>query len=166
MRTFAKEETELFHMDGDTEKTTQQPKNIFKTILGSELPVEEKRLERLEQESFELLMASGQTLSRNLALSTFHLLANPDKLRRLRCEVQEQMDASESGRMTLSAIESLPYLVCRPGCEWSGSADTKQTAVIKETLRVSAIVFSRLPMTAPTMDMKYGTYVIPAGVGR
>lgn len=39
-----------------------------------------------------------------------------------------------------------------------------QSAVIKETLRITAIVSSRLPLVSPKEDLRYGEWVIPAGV--
>lgn len=47
----------------------------------------------------------------------------------------------------LNDLEKLPYL----------------TAVIKETLRITSLMVSRLPLVAPAETLSYGGYVIPHG---
>lgn len=41
--------------------------------------------------------------------------------------------------------------------------DIQQTAVVRETLRVSAILTSRLPLVAPDEALQYQDFVIPPG---
>lgn len=39
-----------------------------------------------------------------------------------------------------------------------------QTAVIKESLRITALVTSRLPLVSPVEALEYGGWQIPVGV--
>lgn len=39
-----------------------------------------------------------------------------------------------------------------------------QTAVVKESLRITALVTSRLPLVSPQEPLRYGDWVIPVGV--
>ena len=69
-------------------------------------------------------------------------------------------------RVDLKILEQLPWLV---GC-YTG-IDTQlltglmlQTAVIKESLRITALVTSRLPLVSPVEPLRYGNWEIPPGV--
>jgi cytochrome P450 len=57
-----------------------------------------------------LLFAGFDTTGNGLATTTFHLLSNPDKLERLRREIEPVMLAND-GKPTWLDLEKLPYLV-------------------------------------------------------
>ncbi len=83
---------------------------LFESIDESTLPAHEKDEERLAQEGFTMIGAGGETTSRVLAIAMFHILSNPDILKRLQEEIMTVMpNASEmpSGK----ALEESTYLV-------------------------------------------------------
>ena len=61
--------------------------NVFQTILHSDRPASEKSHMHLTHQGLELISAGGETVSRVLSATTFHILANPDILFRLRSEI-------------------------------------------------------------------------------
>ncbi|KAL8738347.1 MAG: hypothetical protein Q9181_000857 [Wetmoreana brouardii] len=126
---------------GPSPKNVDRP--VFRSILESALPAHEKSVDRLAQEGFSVVTAGGETTARVLALGIFYIVSNPTILRRLRKEVDVVIpDASRVP--SVKVLEELPYL----------------TNVVKEILRMSAIVTSRLPLAAPN-ELKYKDWVIP-----
>ncbi|KAJ5040206.1 hypothetical protein NUH16_010008 [Penicillium rubens] len=81
---------------------------LFHALLDSKLPPEEKAPDRLSQEVFTVISAGGETTAKNLTTLTFHLLNNPDKLQRLRDELNR---LDPDGTASLVEYEAMPYLV-------------------------------------------------------
>jgi hypothetical protein len=69
---------------------------LFHALLQSNLPPEEKSANRLSQEVFTVITV------------TFHLLSNPDMLKKLREELNR---LDPDGTATLTDYETMPYLV-------------------------------------------------------
>lgn len=119
---------------------------VFHSLLNSELPISEKSSERLAEEAVLLLGAGTHTTSWALSVATFHVLSQPDTLRKLKRELEVAIpDPAVS--TPLHALEVLPYL----------------TAVIKEGLRLGLGNTSRIPRVAIDQPIKYGDFEIPTG---
>ncbi|TVY25710.1 Cyrochrome P450 monooxygenase [Lachnellula hyalina] len=121
-------------------------RNIFQSLLESDLPPEDKTVERLRQEAQLLLGAGSDTVANSLSITTFHLVDNPEKMSKLASELEKAMpDPNESARLTI--VEQLPYL----------------SAVIQEGLRLSYGVSARLQRIAPNEVLQFHEWSIPAG---
>ncbi|MCJ1440789.1 MAG: hypothetical protein MMC23_001275 [Stictis urceolatum] len=122
--------------------------NIFHTLLHSKsLSAEEKEADRIAQEAFVVIVAGGETTARVLTTATFRLLDNRNTaLKKLRQELDGVFEAAET-TAPLKILEQLPWL----------------TAVIKESLRITALVTSRLPLVSPNEALVYANWVIPPG---
>ena len=127
--------------------------NIFHGLLNSSILSDaDKSTDRLTVEAFVLVGAGLETTATTLAVLTYHLLANPPILRKLKAELKAEIpDASTLP--TLKQVESLPYL----------------TAVIQEGLRIHSGASFRQQRVAPDEDLIYTDastakkWVIPAG---
>lgn len=109
---------------------------IIQTLLESDLPSSEKTLARLTSEANALMLAGTHTTSTALALVTYHLLANPPQLQRLRSELRGVVtDASDLPAW--SSLEQLPYL----------------GGVVLEGLRLMYGVASRISVVSPDEDL-------------
>ena len=82
----------------------------MKTLLASKLPDSEKSTDRLFCESQVLLAAGTETTALTLAKLTYHLLENPDILKRLKRELKEAIPDADVVPM-ISQVENLPYLL-------------------------------------------------------
>ncbi|CAG8949922.1 hypothetical protein HYFRA_00004252 [Hymenoscyphus fraxineus] len=148
--------------------TVPHSSNIFKVILESQsLPENEKGRKRISQEAFVVMAAGGETTGRVLTTATYFLLANDDALTRLKKELVEVM-ADNQQLASLTVLEKLPWLVSLSLQIWNNfAADMElkfsQTAVIKESLRITALVTSRLPLVSPNLPLRYKEWEIPAG---
>jgi len=91
-------------------KDGELPRTIFHTLLESNLPEEEKSLERLWQEAQLVIGAGTDTVANALTVTTFHVLNNPETLAKLRKELEEAIPDRE-GPVNLLVVEQLPYLV-------------------------------------------------------
>ncbi|KAL8788585.1 MAG: hypothetical protein Q9195_007229 [Heterodermia aff. obscurata] len=122
--------------------------NIFKTILSSRhLSREEKERDRITQEAFVVLVAGGETTARVITTASYHLLANKGTaLLRLKQELAT-LSGNVNSRLEVKVLEQLPYL----------------TAVVKESLRITALVTSRLPLVSPLEPLRYDKWVLPVG---
>ena len=83
---------------------------FFQTILSSALPDEEKRVKRMAQEGFIIIVAGSDTISRILTEATFHLLANQDIRGRLKRELKEAIP-DPMQKADIRELEGLPWLV-------------------------------------------------------
>ena len=142
---------------------------VFQTILSSSLPLREKERDRMAQEGFIIIVAGSDTISRVFTAATYHTLANEMVLVRLREELRTAIPDPNKD-VELKAVESLPWLVrhavhyCKDLAYTNGQLIREQTAVIKEGLRIAALLTSRLPLISPNKSMWYGDWEIPAGV--
>ncbi|KAE8369703.1 cytochrome P450 [Aspergillus caelatus] len=111
---------------------------VFGSLLESDLPAEEKSVQRLTDEAASLIAAGTETVGWALAVTTYYLLSNPEKLQRLRKEISEVVDTS--GQLpSWTTLEKLPYL----------------GAVIYEGLRLSYGVSARTARVATEEDLVY-----------
>ncbi|CAG8024629.1 unnamed protein product [Penicillium salamii] len=126
------------------QKSTVPKGTLFHALLNSKLPAEEKAPDRLSQEVFTVISAGGETTAKNLSTLSFHLLNNPDKLQRLR----EELDRLDPDRTaSLVEYETMPYL----------------TSVMLEGLRLTNAVATRLQRSSPDQVMMYKDWAIPPG---
>ncbi|KAL8963661.1 MAG: hypothetical protein Q9193_000105 [Seirophora villosa] len=136
-------EKELPSSDAKLSKSS----TIFDSIITSKiLSPKEKEVDRLAQEGFVVLVAGGETTARVLTTATYHLLANESPRQRLKDELATVMVEPDS-QPPLKMLEQLPWL----------------TAVVKESLRITALVTSRLPLVSPKEPLRYGNWSIPPG---
>ncbi|RAL13759.1 cytochrome P450 [Aspergillus homomorphus CBS 101889] len=120
---------------------------IYPTILADPtVPRSEKELSRLEDDAIFLMMAGTDAPSQALAITMFHILNNPDAHQKLKAELFASMPEASS-IAPLETLEQLPFL----------------SATIKEGLRLSSIVTTRLPRIAPHETLQYKQWSIPAG---
>ena len=85
--------------------------NIFRTILQSSLPPQEKAPKRLAQEGFVAIAAGGETCGRMMSNALYYILANKDRV--MPMLTQELMEAMPTPNVQpeLKTLEQLPYLV-------------------------------------------------------
>jgi cytochrome P450 len=112
---------------------------IFHGLLNNEnLPESEKTTGRLRDEAIVLMGAGTDTTANTLAAITYHLLANPKSLKKLKIELAEAIP--DVGTLPESTrIEALPYL----------------TAVIQEGIRLHPGASLRQERVAPDEDLLY-----------
>ncbi|ERF75987.1 hypothetical protein EPUS_01353 [Endocarpon pusillum Z07020] len=123
---------------------------IFDGVLKSKLPEEEKATARLGHEAQLTVLAGQDTTATTLSSAVYELLANPDKLKKLKEELAATFPDSESP-ITFSQVEHLPYL----------------GAVIQECLRCHPGVITRMARVSPEVPVTYDRggkhYTFPAG---
>lgn len=124
----------------------EQTPSIFTRLLESDLPEQEKGVERLTQEGVSLVAGGSETTSMMIASTIYHVLANEDVLLRLQTELDGAMPDARS-LASWSQLEALPFL----------------TAVIREGLRISTPIPARLPLISH-QPLEYGNWTIPPGV--
>ena len=112
---------------------------LFHEILQSNLPESDKSVNRLKDEAFIVVGAGTLTTSWALSVATYHLLASPRILRKLKTELMSAISVSDDPNIPLSVLDSLPYLA----------------AVIQESLRLSYGVASRLQRVSPEKAMTF-----------
>jgi cytochrome P450 len=143
-----KQVKQVLQEKNDAHKDLAHP-TIFHALIDSDLPPEEKGVERLTDEADTIIAAGQETLSLVLTFITYHLLSHPDVLRTLKEELAKAIPDPDvvTPEATLS---NLPYL----------------TGVIKEGLRLGYGISGRLhrvpleplPFSAPDRE-----WVIPPG---
>ena len=152
-----------------SETDTHSQPNLYRAILSSDLPEDEKTADKMANHVFELLGAGSLSTAKIATTATFHLLENPEILSRLRHELIKGIP-SVSVIPTVAELEKMSYLVSFQYpvsyLEFSILADHlhKKTAVIKEALRVACLITSRLPMVCPDKSLQYKEWIIPPGV--
>jgi cytochrome P450 len=89
-------------------------RTIFHELINSEiLPPAEKQTLRVIHEAGAMVGAGGESTSQVLTALTYCLIADLDKLRKLREELRTIMPDSNSPIPSLKQLEKLPYLVCK-----------------------------------------------------
>jgi cytochrome P450 len=129
----------------DSYQKTTHP-TVFKELLDSDLPREEVTIERLADEAQTVVAAGQVTTAHFLKKTSFHILANPEILRKLKEELISTMP-SDGSLPPISKLEQSPYL----------------SAVISEGFRRSYGVTQRLPRVSPDAPLIYKDWVIPPG---
>ncbi|KAL9585669.1 MAG: hypothetical protein Q9203_004155 [Teloschistes exilis] len=92
-------------------------RTIFHELINEILPPQEKQTFRVIQEAGAMVGAGGESTTQVLTALTYALVANPDKLKKLREELRTVMPHSDSPVPTLKQLEKLPYLT---GCVKEG----------------------------------------------
>ncbi|KAM5431408.1 hypothetical protein MferCBS31731_007894 [Microsporum ferrugineum] len=126
-------------------ETVGRKKTLFDQIYDSRLSIEEKMPARLTQEVRSIIGAGTETTSNCLSVISYHLLLNPERLQRLKDELQE-LEPDPTAEIKLCQLEKLPYL----------------SSVVLEGLRLSYGVSTRLQRKSREI-MEYNGYVIPPG---
>lgn len=120
---------------------------IIHAILGSDnLPDYEKTVTRINDEVGTITGAAFETAAQSIRTILYHLYSDPNMLHRLRAELagtNKDKDAS----IPVATLEQLPYL----------------NGVIREGLRLSPGLATRLARVAPDRDLTYDQWSIPAG---
>lgn len=113
-------------------------------MLRSDLPPEEKKIDRLNEEA-QLLVAAGLvTTAWALSVTSFHIINSPQIYAQLRAELIGAVP-DRSTPFAWSEVENLPYL----------------NACIREGLRLSYGVTARSPRVWDK-PLEYGGWTIPA----
>ncbi|CZR51378.1 related to cytochrome P450 CYP3/CYP5/CYP6/CYP9 subfamilies [Phialocephala subalpina] len=119
---------------------------IFHELLESDLPPQEKSVNRLADEAQLMIGAGLETTAWTLTVTSFHLINNPTISKKLRTELEAAIPNPNAELDSLS-LEKLPYL----------------SACIQEGIRLSYGVSARNPRISPDKPTKYKDWVIPAG---
>lgn len=125
--------------------SSSHPTIFHDVVQNSELLPGESRLERAVDEGQTVVAAGQVTTTHYLNTTAFHILANPDVLRKLKAELAASMP--DSTVLSLDKLEQLPYL----------------SAVVTEGFRISYGVTHRLQRVSPNAPLAYGKYIIPPG---
>ncbi|KAI0593579.1 putative flavonoid 3-hydroxylase [Biscogniauxia sp. FL1348] len=124
-----------------------EKQDIFNAILSSKtLPASDKEAYRMGQEGFEVIVAGSETTSRTLTLATYFVLSDQAVWNTVHQELLSLMP-KQSSKPSLTELEGLVWL----------------PAIIKEALRISALITARLPVISPNEDLQYKEWVIPKG---
>ena len=131
----------------------QNQSTVFHGLLNSStLSDADKSTPRLKKEAYLIIGAGLSTTAHTLTAITYHLLANPPILRKLKAELAAAI-LDPSVPPTCKQVDSLPYL----------------TGVVQEGLRMHPGATLRQQRVAPDEDLVYvdkGTgkrWVIPRG---
>jgi cytochrome P450 len=127
-----------------TEKRRKE--TIFAQILSSDLPEQELTDQRLIDEGVLIATAGSETTSWAITITTYHLMKDPEVLRKMREELAKVEIPDGQPVASWTTLEKLPYL----------------TAVLKEGLRMAGGMLSRLPRVYDK-PIQYKDWVIPAG---
>lgn len=82
---------------------------IFKKLLESHLPQQEKTIDRLQDEGVTLVGAGQETVKATLTIATYHILQKPSVLQKLKEELLTHFP-NLANPPELSKLEQLPYL--------------------------------------------------------
>ena len=128
-------------------KTEKRRKDtIFAQILSSDLPEEELSDQRLIDEGVLIATAGSETTAWAITIATYHIMKNPDVLRKMRAELKTVEIPQGDPVAPWTSLEKLPYL----------------TAVMKEGVRMAGGMLSRLPRIYDK-PIQYKEWTIPAG---
>lgn len=166
-RDMAKQIQDLIDEKNQGHKDASHP-TVFRELLDSDLPPQEKSVKRLQDEGVTLVGAGQETNKVALTIAMFHLLRQPATMAKLRAEIMEAFpDASEPP--PLSKLEQLPYLTAvlmesmysllLPSLDIRRTG--QETDIVPLALRLSYGAVSRLPRISP-VAIPYGPYIIPA----
>lgn len=134
-------------LSGDKEAAAKASyRTVFKSILDSDLEEEEKLHKRVLDEAVAVVGAGVLTSAHFLKVATFHLLDNPDILKKLKAELQEAIPNPKT-IPSLPELEKLPYM----------------HTIIQEIYRISHGVSHRLQRVSPDLPLVYQEWVIPPG---
>ncbi|KAK5703285.1 hypothetical protein LTR97_004234 [Elasticomyces elasticus] len=119
--------------------------NLFRAILDSKLPEEDKNYHRIAHEGLEVLLAGSPTTSRVMSRAVFHI--NDDAAIKARLQEELRRIMPDAGVVPdVDTLKSSFYL----------------NAVIKESVRIDNTFANRDPLVAYE-DLVYAQYTLPAG---
>jgi cytochrome P450 len=130
-------------IDGEYKSSQEQidlgmDKTIIHALLESDLRAEDKKHSRIWQEAQVVIGAGADTTANTLNVTHFHILDNPDVLKKLQAELQAALP-DKYKPVKLSVVEKLPYLVSTssrfPIIHIAMLTHVQQNAVIQEGLR-------------------------------
>lgn len=101
---------------------------------------------RINDEVGTVTGAAFETAAQSIRTILYHLYSDPELLGRLRAELANA-HREEDGEYSVAVLEQLPFL----------------TGVIREGLRLSPGLATRLARVAPDRDLFYGQWRIPSG---
>lgn len=93
-----------------TEAEKQHPTIFYELLYNSNLPESEKHIWRMVAEGALIVIAGNETTGNALNALHFHLLANPEKMARLRAELAEDIKG-QWDVPSWQQLKKLPYLV-------------------------------------------------------
>ena len=111
---------------------------IFHEILQSNLPDSDKTVSHLRDEAWTVIGAGTSTSSWVLSVATYHLIANPRILKKLKAELKSAIPDPDAS-VPIEVLENLPYLV----------------AVAQEALRLGDGVVTRLQRVSPEKPLLF-----------
>lgn len=117
---------------------------IFDELLDSNLPPNEKSLDRLWQEGQTIIGAGTETTSFALTVTLFHILSNASIKAALLDELNPLL-ARTAGKPSFTQLEQLPYL----------------TGICLEGLRLSYGVTTHLQRISPDAPLQFQHWCIP-----
>lgn len=129
--------------DRDNRGDDRSRVTIFHSLLESDLPPQEKTLDRLVDEGQIVIGAGTETTANTLTMIAFHAFWNQDILQKLRRDI----NSIKGEKLKWNRLEQLPYL----------------SAVITEGLRLAGGITYRIPRVAPNEVLKYNDWEVPAG---
>ena len=136
-----------------TEKDDNSDTMVQSIMRSTQLPSSEKTFSRVHEEVDAVTSAGIETVGQTLRLTCFQIYDNPKVLYRLRDELNVVSKllgpdnvSVEAEQPILAQLERLPYL----------------TAIIKEGLRMSPGLATRMARIAPDREIQYGSWSIPA----
>ncbi|KAL8674586.1 MAG: hypothetical protein Q9168_001029 [Polycauliona sp. 1 TL-2023] len=133
-------------IDDLSSETRESKPGLFMNVLQSSLSPQDKSAEAIASEGMGLLIAGSETTASTLSIITYHLLANPGQLTKLRGALEQAIPDSNT-LPPLAQLEAIPYLY----------------ACIQEGLRLAYGTSNRLTRVS-RVPIKYRDWVIPAGV--
>lgn len=126
------------------EKPQGQTTVFYDVLTDPDVRDEEKDTDHLQDEAQTVLGAGTSTTGHILALTTFHILSNPQIRSKLETELGQVMDQT-GGKPNWVQLEQVPYL----------------NAVVTEGLRIGYGVAHRLQRLFPDTAIQYKSYTIP-----
>lgn len=128
---------------------SQGKHTLVHQILESDLPQDEKTLDRLYNDVVTISSAGFETSAHVMRNIIYYIYKNDEIFRKLRDELSSAVQGKfkSEERPDLIILEQLPFL----------------TGVIMEGLRLGMPVSSRLARVAPDRELVYGKWRIPAG---
>lgn len=120
---------------------------IFRDFITTDILPPQERTDRALSDQLECLIGAGtEPVAHVLRIVTYHLCQSPTMLQKLRAELSG-VQPYHSTIPDLEQLQRINYL----------------TALIKEGLRLSYGVASRIPRIAPDRTLTYGNWKIPPG---
>ncbi|KAF2667975.1 trichodiene oxygenase [Microthyrium microscopicum] len=133
-------------------------RSIFNELLDSNLPAEEKSERRLLAEALNMIGAGTETVAWTLSVGTYHLLAKPEILHKIKTEL-DTIVTDPNDLPAWSVLEQLPYLISLTPILLIHLPIISHSAIIKEILRLSYGVATRIARSAPDEALQYtGTF--------